>query len=613
MFFEQSAVAAVISAGAWNERGMIQELDRSGFTLNKCGAEFIANSCDAGASYTKFMVTADSIKLVDNGRGVETPADFVNMFEIARENHGSDKSMGVSGKGGSASGYMYSKNDNGIPSTELIYTRAKDGPYMKAIRDWNEISRTGCYTDKIKITQMTEDEIAEFDKDREHDGDKHGFTRKWEYSDSVAEVLDKQFDKDPRLLMNSNERWDLIFGHSQIDICLDRRSDGMPLKVLPKYEYFGGEDNKYYTGVNVETIHHYTDDKNENRFVWEDQTSGKNYEFKKNKKTTNKIISEVAIHPLWKHNGTIEIYNGMRKNPKIFDEQSPNPRVIDSAECFISSYEATHFHLESQKDKTREYIGETRLYRNGQAITGFRLEGYNFAAARGNANSMLKSFHHRSEIHYSTLSTQNNPTDNAFGIQSNKNQNQNVLPDSLERLICHLKQRNYQRITEHFAGVIEHAKETKRLAAEEKKQAAAALRQQLQAPVVLQIEEEEEEEEEEEDQFEDASDDDAGQKQDAKQEEPKQEQEQEAKQEEQKQELEKEEAKKQEPNQELEKEETKEQEQKQELEKEQPNQEEQRQVPVITKQLLIRLLEEKINENTDESKIMEIYNLLNNM
>ena len=615
MFFEQSVVAAVVTAGAWNESGMVKNLDRSGFTLNKCGAEFIANSCDAGASYIKFVV-ADSIKLIDNGRGVGTPSDFVNIFEIARENHGGDRSMGVSGSGGTTGGYQFSKKCCGTPSTEVIYTRAKNGPYMKATRPWSEICQTECYTGKIKITSMTDDEILEFDKDREHDEEKHGFTRKWEFSDSVSEVLEKQFDHDEkdlpiRLMMNSNERWDLIFGHMQINISLVK-SDGSRPKVLPKYDYFGGEDNKYYTGTNVETIHHYTDDKNDNRFVWEDQTSDKNYEFKKNKKTTNKIISEVAIHPLWKHNGTIEIYNGMRKNPKIFDETSPNPRKLDSAECFLSDYEESHFHLESQKDNIRDYIGKTRLYRNGQGITGFLLEGYNVGAARGNAGSMMKSFHHRTEIQYSTLSTQNNPTDNAFGIQSNKNQNQNVLPDNLERMVGHLRKRNFDKIIGHFDEVIDHVKETKRLAAEERKQAALAVlalaeaalaeaalaeaaaaeeeeEEQSTAPLsqqsvaVLQVEEEEEDDD---DQFEDASDDDG---QDCAVG-PDVEADVEAE---------------TEPNAEV-----------QfvlEPEQEEEEEEEQEQDPLVTKQLLLQLLQEKINENTEESKMMDIYNMLISM
>ena len=605
MFFEQSVVSAVVTAGAWNEKGMVKNLDRSGFTPNKCGAEFIANSYDARATYTKFQVTSDSIKLIDNGKGVATKDDFVNIFEISRENHSGDRSMGVSGNGGNTGGYQFSKNDCGIPSTEVIFTRAKNGPYLKATRPWGEICRTECYTGKVMITSMTEEEIVEFNKDRENDEEKHGFTRKWEYSDSIAGVLDVQFDKELREKLNSNERWDLIFGKVPIDIRLDK-SDGTVFKVLPKYDYFSGEDNKYYTGINVEIIQHYTDDKNDNRFVWEDPSSNINYEIKKRKKVCDRELSTVIIHPSWKYNGTIEIYNGMRKNPKIFDEQSTTPRELCSAECFISSYEESHFHLESQKDKIRDYLGEARLYRNGQAITGFRLEGYNSSTARAGAEGMLEKFHHRTEIQYTTLSTQNNPTDNVFGIQSNKNQNQNVLPENLERLICKLKKRNFNKIKTHFKEVINHAKEAKRLAAEEKKQAAAALRQQQQSRVILQIEEEDddddedEEEEEEEDQtevqnnvseskvdsnnddedsdqFEDASDDDDGKDSvvgavTETYTEP--------------------------------------------ITEEQfvldPQQEEEPD-PLITKQLLLQLLQEKINDNTDESKMRDIYNILNNM
>jgi hypothetical protein len=294
----------------------------------------------------------------------------------------------------------------------------------------------------------------------------------------------------------------------------------------------------------------------------------------------------------------------MRKNPKIFDETSPNPRKLDSAECFLSDYEESHFHLESQKDNIRDYAGKTRLYRNGQGITGFLLEGYNVGAARGNAGSMMKSFHHRTEIQYSTLSTQDNPTDNAFGIQSNKNQNQNVLPDNLERMIGHLRKRNFDKINGHFDEVIDHVKETKRLAAEERKQAALAVLALAEAALAEAAEEEEEEEqakaalgqqsvvvlqveeeEEEDDQFEDASDDDGqdcavGPDVEA------------------------------EPIAEAQFVLEPEQEEEKEQEEEEEEEQEQEQDPLVTKQLLLQLLQEKINENTEESKMMVIYNML---
>ena len=71
-----------------------------------------------------------------------------------------------------------------------------------------------------------------------------------------------------------------------------------------------------------------------------------------------------------------------------------------------------------------------------------------------NGDAMLKSFHHRTEIRYTTFSNQDNRMDKTIGIQENKNQNQNNLPIPLERLITYLKSKDIGRLEKYFNDVI---------------------------------------------------------------------------------------------------------------------------------------------------------------
>ena len=205
------------------------------------------------------------------------------------------------------------------------------------------------------------------------------------------------------------------------------------------------------TGKDVETVDHYVDDNNNNRYIWHDE-NGNAKESKPLAKGFSKDLRDVVIHQKWKLIGDYTIYNGLRKNIKLFDEKLPFE--FRSSECFLCDYDSSFFNLTNQKDKIRDYLSKTRLYRNGQCITEYKLEGFNSSTARGSGSEMLKTFHHRTEIHYTTYSTQDNRMDIAMGIQENKNQNLSELPKNLERLVCFLKKRNIDKINNYFAEVI---------------------------------------------------------------------------------------------------------------------------------------------------------------
>ena len=202
--------------------------------------------------------------------------------------------------------------------------------------------------------------------------------------------------------------------------------------------------------------------------------------------------------------GCYEIYNGMRKDDNIFNEQRPKDKK--SATFSLNSYDQQFFKTDKQTDKIKEFLSKVRLNRNVQNITQIKLEGYNVASARADYWQLLKLVHHKTEIRYETLSTQNNRMDISMGIQENKHQNQNKIPKTIERLICFLKNRNLEKIKAHFREVTDTYDNLQRQRQKEinDQKIAALLQQQL----LRQQEEEEEEDEEDEDEDEEDADKD---------------------------------------------------------------------------------------------------------
>ena len=96
------------TCGSIDERGFINSLDRKGFTYPKCGAELIANICDAHSSDAYICVGEKKIYLIDNGDGMDAKG-IDKMFATFKENHSDDKSMGVSGFGSKPALYILSK------------------------------------------------------------------------------------------------------------------------------------------------------------------------------------------------------------------------------------------------------------------------------------------------------------------------------------------------------------------------------------------------------------------------------------------------------------------------------------------------------------------------
>lgn len=509
-----AANASSMRVGSTNQAGLIKNFSRMGFTPAKCIAELVANSCDAQSPKAIFKENRRFIKLIDMGIGM-SEEKIGKMFDLFRSNHESERTMGVSGLGGKNALFILSKKDNVNPSTVLIFTKSPDGEYLRVTVPWATIIKEEIWDEQIAVDKMTKEEIVEFKKERETEEFQHGTTIQFEYSDLLMGLLNSQFNKSERdNITEFNTRLDIIFGHSGIDIVLEK-SDGTPCVTLPKYNYFGDTEAQYYTGKNVELIEHYIDRDGKDRFIWIDRENNNDKkEIKQTAKQTKTIPESTVVHQTWKHIGTYEVFNGMRHDTKLFNEASPTK--LNSASFHLSNYDEQFFVQSKNIEQLKEYCPKTKLYRNGQCITEFNIEGFNALTSRAGGAALLKTFYHRTEVHYTTVSSQDSRMDISMGIQANKNQNQRDFPKTFERMLKYLKERNYKKIDDHFDLVIENytkqkAKATASQEAEKKRlfqEAANAMTAtSVAAFVTAEVESDSDSEEEIEDSESDASSD----------------------------------------------------------------------------------------------------------
>jgi len=502
-----STIANGFRVGSTNQAGLIQNFSRMGFTPAKCIAELVANSCDAQSPKVIFRENRKFIKLIDMGIGMNE-VKIEKMFDLFRSNHESERTMGVSGLGGKNALFILSKKDGLNPSTVFIFTKSPNGEYLRVTVPWETIIEQKVWEGQIVVDNMSKEEIAEFKKERETEEFQHGTTIVFEYSDVLMNLLNSQFNKTERdKITEFNTRLDIIFGHSVVDIVLEK-FDGTPRVTLPKYKYFGDDETHYYTGKNIELIDHYIDTEEKDRFIWFDSENNSNKEIKQRAKTTRNVPEFVSVVQNWKHHGTYEVLNGMRRDARIFNELSPNK--LGSATFYLTNYDEQFFVHSKNIEQLKDYLPKIKLNRNGQCITEFNIEGFNALTSRGGGGALLKTFHHRTEIHYTTESSQDNPMDIAMGIQANKNQNQRNFPKTFERLIKYLKERNYEKIDAHFDLVIENHNKQKaeayRIAreaklaeeAEKKRLAQEAANAKAAASVPVEIESDSEESDSEE-------------------------------------------------------------------------------------------------------------------
>ena len=197
-----------ICVGTINDAGILLALKRKGITTEKSLSELFANSIDAGCNGILYKISQSNIKLIDDGKGMNMEK-IQNMFDIHKENHKNDKSLGVSGVGGKVSLLILS-NDTSV----VLYTKSVNGQYYKVEIPWDEMLQQVKYTGMIRRLPMSENEVVEFHKERDYMKNKNTGNAETKYN-LFAYIVAQSHSLGVRTIFRqSNSSYHFIFRHA---------------------------------------------------------------------------------------------------------------------------------------------------------------------------------------------------------------------------------------------------------------------------------------------------------------------------------------------------------------------------------------------------------------
>jgi hypothetical protein len=428
-----------MQVGSINDSGILQGLRRKGFTLPKCLSELKANSIDAEANNLEYNVTSSNIKMIDDGKGMKYE-EIRNMYDMHKENHAGEKKLGVSGVGGKVATMHLSEE-----KTVIMYTKTRNGPYWKVIVPWDIMFKEGKYSGMINVQNMNEKEIIDFHKERENMKNKDtGVTICFPYNDKLATEIEKQFVLSNDELIENQ----LSFIYGRFNLAVNyKHFESFEIKQMKKYDYFGGENNQYYTGKTIETIKLY-EKKNVYRYIWDNKEDL--FEIKKWGKGYKKV-PELLTESIngWNHLGDYSVSVGCLRDEKYFTEKTNE--MPQSALDVPLEYEKIHF-----GESKNESLCKPQLVRNDQIICSFDLPDVKISNRRANPKAMLQIRHVKCYLSYNPISNLDNKQDLLCGIQENKNQCACLLELPFSRLVQHIKHIKAEEIWTYFEKIVEH-------------------------------------------------------------------------------------------------------------------------------------------------------------
>ena len=443
--------AASLTCGSFNEAGFIQSLSRKGFTLLRCIIELIGNILDAKGKNAVFRVEKDYITLDDDGVGM-CASKVGEMFDMYRQNHKNETSIGVSGLGSKAATLLLSQNNITRASHVTIYTHVDGGDFLRVDVPWDQITQKGQYQGSITTSIMNSVEINEFIHHRTSLNLGHvGTSIRFKYNEPFHEVLETCFKLETRMATPLVEQLGYIFGKNH-DFNIRYSSYESGELTIPMYDYFGGNRPDYYTGINCDRIL-YCSNKQEHEYILcgENDTYSR---FAQNKTgcarsltpVSSTLVDQMQIH------GEFQVKTGMRNDATLFDEgnMEMSIKVFDSAREPVCQYDAGYITLKNNKDETKEMLVKTSINRNNQYISSVNIDGFNAGSARSGAESSMQLIYVRSEVSYFQKSAQDNPMDIAVGIQETKVQHCGNLAKPFERIIAHLRTEKWKQIKAYF-------------------------------------------------------------------------------------------------------------------------------------------------------------------
>ena len=450
--------------GSLNEGGIIYDLKKCGFTDFSSICEILGNSIDAGSDNFQFKCQMQDTKYIDDGLGMDKEK-AKNMFDLCRENHSGEKSIGISGKGAKGSTLKLSRDKNVI-----VYT--SDGKsYLKITVPWDIIFQELKYTGMITIENMNKKEEEEFLEDRINFESKTGTTIVIPNNEEVYNEILDNFNN-TRLDRKSNNRIDCIFGNFSTKISLiDMNNIQNNVENLKMYNYFGFPDTHYYKSKFEDRILIYQDKRNNIiHYIWEKEDD-KHYNMPKVARGISKTPRQCRIDKSnWKYIGVFNVKNGFLKNKTIFDDtnpDSPDPKRkkkiinIKGGKAKVNSntigdYDDEFFNISKNLGYIEDDLSNCSIFRNNHRINDKTIDGFKSTSARGTHDSYLKIALLRTSISYDTMSNQDNLLDKIIGVQSNKNQlNSDGFPKELMYMLTYIKQQVWEEIKTYFKNVYE--------------------------------------------------------------------------------------------------------------------------------------------------------------
>ena len=431
-----------ISIGSWNESGLINDLDKRGFSDFNCISEILANSIEdkVCATTIKFIIENEYIYITDDGNGMNLD-NITNMWDIFRANNNDYKSLGISGLGAKAATKILSRNN------EIIYYTFNNSKWRKIIVPWDIINRNKIYTDQVSVDSIDEDDEYELNNLEIF----KGTTLKIPYNEDIHILIKNNFTEDRKSLLY-HERFDVIFGRFNKKIELIDNIEVDNNSFITPYNYFSETDLNFYKGINrekINIIYH----NNKYRYIWfKNEDNDEYYEIVSSGRGLSKKSSKVKYSNEWDIVGEIYVNTGLRKSYKIINEET--------SQCYhgegIGEYDEQYFNTCGRLDIVKNDLAKIPLIRNNQVIGSIVLENFKSSSSRANKDSLLKIIQLRTEIKYETFSNQDNVLDKIFGIQSNKNQlNTDEIPKKILRLIDEIKENKWKEIHKYFKHIIE--------------------------------------------------------------------------------------------------------------------------------------------------------------
>jgi hypothetical protein len=445
-----------IQIGSLNEAGLIADLKRSGFDDFSSLSELIANCIDARAKNVRFLITPEKIYLIDDGLGM-TKEKATHMFDLCRENHSGDVSIGISGKGAKGGTLKLSRS-----STVVVYTKchsSNDDSWYKIVVPWSEIIKQKVYTDMITIEKMTEAEVEMFKSHRQGmSKNSVGTTIEINYNEEVHQEIISNFT-DERKSRACNNRFDVVFGKFNVNLSLTDTDPLKSVEKLPMYNYFAMNNTHYYNGIARSRIHVYKDacDSTKRYVVWEKEPD-KYFMMKRDGRGVSQKPTQTNIQQNWEYVGEMFYNNALLKDASIFDETNPNTSLNRPEGQSMGAFDDNFFNTNKRFDNVKEDLSKLALIRNNHRINSKILDSFKASSSRAaNKTSsipLIRIVFFRSELEYETFSSQENIIDDLIGVQSNKNQlNQDGFPKELMNLLCYIKEEVWKNLETYFKDV----------------------------------------------------------------------------------------------------------------------------------------------------------------